>query len=64
MGEFRSLKIISIMACAIFGFVWAWISIAKLEMYIPDAKLVSGLMTLVGGRLIQSYTETKTKGKE
>ena len=45
------------MAFATFCFVWAWISIANKAMYLPPTEIVSGLMTLIGGRLIQTYAE-------
>ena len=65
MGEFRTLKIIAVMACVVFAFVWAWISIATLEMYIPDAKIMSFLTATVFGRLLQTYAERpKTKEGE
>lgn len=66
MREVRTLKIIAVMACAVFAFVWAWISIVKLDMYIPDAKIVSFLTVTVFGRLLQTYAEKprSEKGNE
>lgn len=62
--EFRSLKILGIMAFATFCFVWAWLSIDKKDMYIPPGAIVSGLTALIGGRLVQTYAEKSKIGKE
>lgn len=55
--DFRTLKYAAILAFTMFCIVWAYISIMKQEMYVPPIEIMSGLGTLLGGRLIQTYAE-------
>lgn len=55
--EVRSLKIMGMMAFFTFCVVWAYLSVMHNEMYVPPASIVTGLSTLIGGRLIQTYAE-------
>lgn len=55
----RTLRIITIWFCLLFGIMWSYLSMVKLDMYVPPKEVQLFLVALIGGKWAQSYVERK-----
>ena len=55
----RTLRILTIWFCVIFGIVWVCLSIRHGAMYVPPGEIQGFLVALISGKWAQSYVEQK-----
>lgn len=55
----RTLRLVTIWFCLLFGTVWAYLSVTLNTMYVPPGEVQAFLVALIGGKWAQSYVEQK-----
>jgi len=59
----RTLRLITLWFCLLFGGVWVYLSVTLNTMYVPPHEVQLFLVGLIGGKWAQSYVEQKSGGK-
>jgi len=61
----QTLKMVTLFFCALFGLVWAVISIKTSQMYVPPVPVQVFLVGLLSGKYADSYMgQRRQLGKE
>lgn len=55
----RTLRIITLWFCLLFGVVWVFLSVSLKAMYVPTGEVQAFMVALIGGKWAQSYVEKR-----
>lgn len=58
----RTLRIITLWFCLLFGVVWVFLSVSLKAMYVPPGEVQAFMVALIGGKWAQSYIDQKKGG--
>lgn len=58
----RTLRVLTLFFCLLFGLVWAYLSICLGAMYVPPGEVQAFLVALISGKWAQSYVDQKKGG--
>lgn len=58
----RTLRIVTLWFCLLFGGVWVYLSIHLKAMYVPPGEVQAFLVALISGKWAQSYIDQKKGG--
>jgi hypothetical protein len=58
----RTLRIITLWFCLLFGVVWVFLSVSLKAMYVPPGEVQAFMVALIGGKWAQSYVEKRGGG--
>ena len=58
----RTLRVVTLWFCTLFGIMWLYISYEMTAMYVPPSEIQIFLIGLLTGKWAQSYTERPKAG--
>ena len=58
----RTLRIVTLWFCTLFGIMWLYISYEMTAMYVPPSEIQTFLIGLLTGKWAQSYIERPKAG--